>query len=100
MEYTSQTTKRYRVTKKDSVSVQIFQTREEPKVTITISSEEKDTTSTILGGENLVIEMSKEDYVLAFLEDNELAKDQKLNGELVNFPIQWTKKRHKEPCRK
>tara|TARA_R100001594_G_scaffold93187_1_gene127542 strand:- start:421 stop:693 length:273 start_codon:yes stop_codon:yes gene_type:complete len=90
MEYTSQTTKRYRVTKKDSVSVQIFQTREEPKVRITISSEEKDTTSTILdsGGENLVIEMSKEDYVLAFLEDNEIAKDQKLNGELVNFPIQ------------
>tara|TARA_R100001082_G_scaffold106488_1_gene79410 strand:+ start:458 stop:724 length:267 start_codon:yes stop_codon:yes gene_type:complete len=87
MEYISQTTKRYKVTKKDSVSVQIFQTREEPKVRITISSEEKNTTSTILGGENLVIEMSKEDYILAFLEDNELAKDRKLNGELVNFPI-------------
>ena len=88
MEYTSQTTKRYRVTKKDSVSVQIFQTREEPKVRITISSEERDTTSTILGGENLVIEMSKEDYILAFLEDNELVKDKKLSGELINFPIQ------------
>ena len=88
MEYTSQTTKRYRVTKKDSVSVQIFQTREEPKVRITISSEESNTTSAILGGENLIIEMSKEDYILAFLEDNELAKDKKLSGELVNFPIQ------------
>ena len=88
MEYTSQTTKRYRVTKKDSVSVQIFQTREEPKVRITISSEESNTTSAILGGENLVIEMSKEDYILAFLEDNELAKVKKLKGELINFPIQ------------
>ena len=87
MEYTSQTTKRYKVTKKDSVSVQIFQTREEPKVRITISSEEKDTTSPILGGENLVIEMTKEDYILSFLEDNELAKDKKLNSELINFPI-------------
>ena len=91
MEYTSQTTKRYKVTKKDSVSVQVFQTRKEPKVTITISSEESNTTSAILGGENLVIEMSKEDYILAFLEDNELAKDKKLKGELINFPIQWTK---------
>ena len=88
MEYTSQTTKRYKVTKKDSVSVQVFQTREEPKVRITISSEESNTTSAILGGENLIIEMSKEDYILAFLEDNELAKDRKLNGELINFPIQ------------
>ena len=88
MEYTSQTTKRYRVTKTESVSAQIFQTREEPKVRITISSEESNTTSAILGGENLIIEMSKEDYILAFLEDNELAKDRKLNGELINFPIQ------------
>ena len=88
MEYTSQTTNRYRVTQKDSVSVQVFQTRSEPKVRITISSEERNTTSTILGGHNLVIEMTKEDYILAFLEDNELAKDKKLSGELVNFPIQ------------
>ena len=94
MEYTSQTTKRYVVNPDDAVSVHIVQTRDEPRVKIIISSEEKNTTSTILGGENLVIELSKEDFILSFLEENEIAKshktkrDSKLEGELINFPIQ------------